>query len=43
MSSVLNVSNYNKPVEFNLKYADVLVNGEEQHWFKRAHIGKFWD
>ena len=43
MSSSLNVSNVsNKPEEFSLKDIEVLVDSEEQNWFKRAHIGKFF-
>ena len=42
MSSVLNVSNKSsKPEEFrSLKDIEVLVDSEEQNWFKRAHVGK---
>ena len=42
MSSVLNVSNDagNKPEEFSLKDIEVVVDSEEQSWFKRAHVGK---
>ena len=41
MSSVLNVSNDagSKSEEFSLKDIEVLVESEEQNWFKRAHIG----
>ena len=40
MSSLLNVSNASsKPEEFSLKDIEVLVDCEEQNWFKRAHIG----
>ena len=42
MSSLLNVSNSSKSEEFNLKDIEVLVNGEEQQWFKRAQVGKFF-
>ena len=42
MSSMLNVSNGSgKPEEFSLKDIEVIVNGKEQNWFKRAHVGKF--
>ena len=42
MSYVLNVSNPNsKPQEFSLKDIEVFVDSEEQHWFRRAHVGKF--
>ena len=41
MSSVWNVSNANsKPKEFSLKDIKVLVDREQQDWFKRAHVGK---
>ena len=42
MSSVLNVSDDagNKPEEFSLKDIEVVVDSEEQNWFKRAHVGK---
>ena len=36
MSSLLNVSK-----EFNLNDIEVLVDGKEQNWFKRADVGKF--
>ena len=40
MSSVLNVSNANsKSEEFSLKDIEVLVDSEEQNWFKRTHVG----
>ena len=40
MSSVLNVSNANsKSEEFSLKDTEVLVDSEEQNWFKRTHVG----
>ena len=29
-----------KPEEFNLKDIEVLVDSEEQNWFKLAHVGK---
>ena len=42
MSSVLSVSNGNsKSKEFNLSNIEVLVDREEQNWFKQAHVGKF--
>ena len=42
MSSVLNVSNgSSKSEEFNLNDIEVLVDSQEQNWFKRAHVGKF--
>ena len=42
MSSLLNVSNTSsKSEEFNLKDIEVLVDSEEQIWFKQAHFGKF--
>ena len=38
----MNASNANsKPEEFGLKDTEVLVDSEEQNWFKRAHVGKF--
>ena len=40
MSSVLNVSNANsKSEEFSLKDIEMLVDSEEQNWFKRTHVG----
>ena len=33
--------NVSKPEEFNLQDIEVLVDREEQKWFKRAHVGKF--
>ena len=44
MSSLLNVSDdaYRKPEEFSLEGVEVFVDSEEQNWFKRAHVGKFW-
>ena len=40
MSFVLNVSNANsKSEEFSLKDIEVLVDSEEQNWFKRTHVG----
>ena len=42
MSSLFNISNgSSKSEEFNLKDIEVLVESEEQNWFKRAHVGKF--
>ena len=42
MSSLLNVSNgSSKYEEFSLNDIEVLVDNEEQNWFKRAHVGKF--
>ena len=42
MSFLLNISNgSSKSEEFNLKDIEVLVESEEQNWFKRAHVGKF--
>ena len=43
MSFVLNVSNdaSKKLEEFSLKGIEVLVDNEEQNWFKQAHVGKF--
>ena len=42
MSSLLNVSNTSsKSEEFNLKDIEVLVDSEEQIWFKQAHVDKF--
>ena len=39
--SLLNVPNAsNKPEEFSLKDSGVVVDGEEQNWFKRAHVDK---
>ena len=41
MSSVLNISNANSnPEEFSLNDIEMLVDSEEQNWFKRAHVGK---
>ena len=41
MSSVLNVSNdSSKPQELSIKDIEMLVDSEEQNWFKRAHVGK---
>ena len=42
MSSLLNVPNASsKSEEFSLKDIEVVVDSEEQNWFKRAHVGKF--
>ena len=42
MSSVLNVSSgSSKSEEFNLNNIEVLVDSEEENWFKRVHIEKF--
>ena len=42
MSSVLNVScGSSKSEEFNLNNIEVLVDSEEENWFKQVHIGKF--
>ena len=42
MSSVLNVSNdSSKSEEFNLNNTNMIVDREEQNWFKWAHVGKF--
>ena len=39
MSSMLNVSNVNnKSEEFRIKDIEMLVDSEEQNWFKRAHV-----
>ena len=41
MSSLLNVSNSSsRSEEFSLKDIEVFVDGKEQSWFKKAHIGK---
>ena len=41
-SSLLNVPNASsKSKEFSLKDIAVVVDSEEQNWFKRAHVGKF--
>ena len=38
----MNVSNVsNEPEEFNLMDIEVLVDSNEENWFKRAHVGKF--
>ena len=42
MSSVLNVSNdSSNSEEFNLNNTEMIVDSEEQNWFKWAHVGKF--
>ena len=42
MSSVLNVSNdRSKSEEFNLNNTEMIVDSEEQNWFKWTHVGKF--
>ena len=42
MSSLLNVSNASDESEvFSLKEIEVLVDSEDQNWFKRAHIGQY--
>ena len=42
MSSLLNVSNANSKLdEFSLKDIEVLVDSEEQNWFKRAYVRTF--
>ena len=41
-STLLNVPNMsNKSKEFSLKDIEVLVDSEEQNWFKRAYVGKY--
>ena len=40
MSFQLSSLSSSKSEEFSLKDIEVLVEGEEQHWFKWAHIGK---
>ena len=40
--SLLIASSSSKSEEFNPKNIVVLVNDKEQHWFKQAHVGKFW-
>ena len=41
MSSVLNISNAkSKLEEFRIKDIEMLVDSEEQNWFKSAHVGK---
>ena len=42
MSSLLNVTNSRKSEKFKLKDIEVLVDGKEQPWFKRAQIGIFF-
>ena len=42
MSSLLSVSNSSSKLrEFSLNDIEVLVDSEEQNWFKRADVGKF--
>ena len=41
MSSSQNASSSSKSEEFNLKDIEVLVDSEEQSWFKRDHAGTF--
>ena len=42
MFSVLNVSNAScKSEEFSISDIEVLVDSEEQNWFKQAHMGWF--
>ena len=42
MFSFLNVFNSSKFEEFNFKDIEMLVDSEDQHWFKRTHVEKFW-
>ena len=39
--SLLNDFSSLKSKEFNLKDIEVDVDSEEQHWFKRAHVGEY--
>ena len=41
MSSELSLLSSSKSEEFNLKDIEVLVDGKELHWFKRAHIRQY--
>ena len=42
MSSVLNVSNdSSKSQELSIKDIEMLVDSEEQNWFKRSNAGTF--
>ena len=42
ISSLLNVSSANSKLdEFSLKVTEVLVDSEEQNWFKRAYVRTF--
>ena len=42
MSFLLNVSNgSSKCEEFSRNDIEMLVDSEEQNWFKRTHVGKF--
>ena len=44
MSPVLNVFNdSSKPEEFSNKDTEMLVDNKEQNWFKRTHVGKFFE
>ena len=42
-SSLLNISNdaSSKSEEFSINDIEILVESEEQNWFKGAHVGKF--
>ena len=40
-SSLLNDAVCSKPEEFSLNNIEVLVDKNEQNWFKRAHIGQY--
>ena len=41
MSFVFNVSNGSRKLaEFSIKNIEVLVDSEEQNWFKRTHVRK---
>ena len=42
MFSLLIVFNSSKFEEFNFKDIEMLVDSEDQHWFKRTHVEKFW-
>ena len=41
MASLLNVSDGSKSEQFNLKYIKVLVDKNDQNWFKKAYVAKF--
>ena len=42
MSSLLNASNdSDESEEFSLKGVEVIIDSDEQKWFKQAHVGKF--
>ena len=44
MSSLLNVSNDSStPEEFSIKDIEMLFDNKEQNWFKRTHVGKFFE